>query len=119
MVTRESTALPKVLAAIEKAGYEVEKGKLEVSIEGMTCASCVQRIEKALAKVNGVTRATVNLATERAAIEFTQGMASESALLQAIEKAGYKAKTIGTEEKPADADERKSAAFKNERPAAG
>lgn len=115
VVTRDRAALPKVLAAIEKAGYEIEKGKLGVSIEGMTCASCVQRIEKALGKVNGVTRATVNLATEQATIEFIQGTVSEDFLIQAIEKAGYKAKQMGSDGKPAEADDRKNFELKRQR----
>jgi Cu+-exporting ATPase len=115
VVTRDRSALPKVLTAIEKAGYEVERGQLEVSIEGMTCASCVQRIEKALAKVHGVTRATVNLATERASIEFTQGTVNELLLIQAIEKAGYKAKKMAGDEKTAESDEHKKVALKKER----
>ena len=61
---------------------------LQLDIEGMTCASCAQRVEKALNKVEGV-QASVNFATERATI--TQGSVSPELLLQAVEKAGYKA----------------------------
>jgi Cu+-exporting ATPase len=45
-------------------------GALNIPIEGMTCASCVARVEKALQDVPGVSRASVNLATERAAVEL-------------------------------------------------
>lgn len=61
---------------------------LQLDIEGMTCASCAQRVEKALNKVEGV-RASVNFATERATI--TEGSVSSDLLVQAVEKAGYKA----------------------------
>jgi len=62
-------------------------------IEGMTCASCVGRVERALKAVPGVTQANVNLATERATI---RGSADTAALIAAIEDVGYEAKAIGT-----------------------
>ena len=60
---------------------------LSIDITGMSCASCVARVEKVLRKVPGVTSASVNLATERATVEGGDG----EALLKAIEKAGYAA----------------------------
>src|SRR5262249_62097261 len=57
-------------------------------IEGMTCASCVNRVEKALRRVPGVTHASVNLATETASVEIAQGVRPE-ALVSAIRAAGY------------------------------
>ncbi len=60
-------------------------------IEGMTCASCVNHVEKALLAVNGVKTATVNLATEKANVQITAGLKIET-LLGAVEKSGYKAK---------------------------
>ena len=61
---------------------------LSLPIEGMTCASCVQRVEKALARVPGVRSAAVNLATETAAVELAQPVAS-GALAEAVRHAGY------------------------------
>src|SRR5438045_866186 len=58
-------------------------------ITGMTCASCVRRVEKALGKVPGVQEASVNLATERARVVFDTSVANPVALKAAIEKAGY------------------------------
>lgn len=75
--------------AVEKAGYTVPGETLVVSIGGMTCASCVMRVEKALARVTGVTGATVNLATEKAHVTATG--ASTDDLILAIRKAGYEA----------------------------
>ncbi|RYE54286.1 MAG: heavy-metal-associated domain-containing protein, partial [Hyphomicrobiales bacterium] len=57
-----------------------------LDIEGMTCASCVSRVEKALLKVPGVASASVNLATERA----TVAGGDTEALIRAVEKVGYK-----------------------------
>ncbi len=80
-------------AAIQKAGYDVRSGEVALQIVGMTCASCVSRVEKALLKVPGVSSATVNLATERATIK-TLGKVTASALVTAIEQAGYSARRI-------------------------
>ena len=58
-------------------------------IEGMTCASCVGRNEKALRNVPGVLRADVNLATEKATVEYLPGQASRDDLVAAVRRAGY------------------------------
>ncbi|HEU5347318.1 MAG TPA: heavy metal translocating P-type ATPase [Ktedonobacterales bacterium] len=65
-----------------------------LSLEGMTCASCALRIEKGLKKVPGVVEASVNLATERAAVRFDPGLASVDDLLKKVETVGYKATPI-------------------------
>ncbi|WP_175783416.1 heavy-metal-associated domain-containing protein, partial [Burkholderia anthina] len=59
----------------------------ELDIDGMTCGSCVARVEKALAKVPGVTHASVNLATERATVDASPTV-SASQLVDAITQAG-------------------------------
>ncbi|MBT2300325.1 heavy metal translocating P-type ATPase [Variovorax paradoxus] len=64
---------------------------LSLQIEGMTCASCVSRVEKALAKVPGVASATVNLATEKAEVELTDRTLDVHSLISAVQKAGYAA----------------------------
>jgi len=78
-------------AAVEKAGYEVPVDTVDLRVDGMTCASCVARVEKALAKVPGVARAEVNLATETARV----GLAAKvdmADLVAAVAKAGYEAR---------------------------
>ncbi|AJZ63653.1 copper-translocating P-type ATPase [Paraburkholderia fungorum] len=62
----------------------------ELDIGGMTCASCAMRVEKALAKVPGVTRASVNLATEKASVDSDAAVDPET-LAGAVRKAGYEA----------------------------
>jgi Cu+-exporting ATPase len=104
------TNLDQLKAAIEKAGYgtapmpaiapvsvvnplpqtRIGNGDLLLPIEGMTCASCVQRVEKALTKVAGVLEANVNLATEQAHVRFDPAQADIQHLRVAVEKAGYK-----------------------------
>src|SRR3954471_11427 len=66
---------------------------IDLQVEGMTCASCVGRVEKALLKVPGVSSASVNLATEKATVHALPGV-SAPALTAAIEKAGYAAAQV-------------------------
>ncbi|MCA8066128.1 heavy metal translocating P-type ATPase [Burkholderia sp. AU38729] len=66
---------------------------IELDIDGMTCASCVSRVEKALAKVPGVTRASVNLATERATIDAAPDVTAVQ-LAEAVKQAGYGATPV-------------------------
>ncbi len=80
-------------AAVRKAGYDVATTTTTLQVEGMTCASCVGRVEKALRKVPGVLTATVNLATERATVQALSHV-PVAALLAAADKAGYGARDI-------------------------
>jgi P-type Cu+ transporter len=77
--------------AIEKAGYTVARQELDLDIEGMSCASCVGRVEKALRKVDGVLDASVNLATEQAHVRVGAGLQAD-VLTAAVEAAGYHAR---------------------------
>ncbi len=128
-----SVATPAQLkAAVEKAGYGVRDiappvvspsatppsattGDVTLPIEGMTCASCVRRIEKALSKVDGVEEASVNLATEKAHVVYDPDVASLERLTAAVERAGYKvaeppqtatAQVTSAESEPEDALDR-------------
>ncbi len=83
---RPSTA--ELVAAVEAAGYGVTREEHTLPIAGMSCASCVARIEKALSAVPGVLSASVNLATEQARVGVVAGTGPE-ALISAIEGAGY------------------------------
>ncbi len=62
-------------------------GKLDLPIEGMTCAGCATRVERSLNELDGV-QATVNFATERAAVEFDDAAVEPEQLLAAVEAAG-------------------------------
>lgn len=79
--------------AVAKAGYALAGDVSELAIEGMTCASCVARVEKALRAVPGVIAASVNLATERARVEHVAGL-DRAALITAVAKAGYTARAL-------------------------
>ncbi len=81
--------------------------RLDLAIDGMTCASCVLRVEKALATVPGVKAASVNLATSRARLTLndTETATTESAALEAVRRAGYEAHVVsqdGTEQPKID-----------------
>ncbi len=82
-----------VIGAIRTAGYEVARQTIELGIEGMTCASCVNRVEKAIAAVPGVVSASVNLATERATVEMLGGTPLQ-AIETAVRKAGYEPRRL-------------------------
>jgi len=102
-----------VVRAIESAGYTVREETTELAIEDMTCASCVGRVEKALAKIPGVLEATVNLATERARVRHLAGVVSTADLEAAVEQAGYKSRRLSAETATAgdqDAERRESEA---------
>ncbi|MFV5483315.1 MULTISPECIES: heavy metal translocating P-type ATPase [Acinetobacter] len=83
-----------LIKAVQRAGFDIAAIQpIELSIDGMTCASCVARVEKALKKVSGVEQANVNLATERAWIQPNATVSSQD-LIRAIQKAGYDAKLL-------------------------
>ncbi|MDR8760528.1 Copper-exporting P-type ATPase [Burkholderia multivorans] len=108
----------RLVEAVEQAGYRatlIESApaavtsqpidhkaahSVELDIDGMTCASCVSRVEKALAKVPGVTHASVNLATERATVEASADV-SAARLAEAVEQAGYRATPVESAPSPA------------------
>lgn len=75
--------------AIHDAGYKIPFEESTIGIEGMTCASCVSRVEKALESISGVKNASVNLATEDAVIRHIPGRLNKEIIRKAVEQAGY------------------------------
>src|ERR687894_2030966 len=78
-----------LIGAIRGAGYGADVRETTFGVTGMTCASCVGRVERALEKVPGVLEASVNLANERATVEYLAGEVEPRDLEMAIEGAGY------------------------------
>ena len=78
--------------------------RVELPIEGMTCASCATRIEKRLNRLDGV-EATVNYATENAAVTFDPALVAPQDLLEAVEAAGYRVRPVAPDGAPADEPE--------------
>ena len=100
-------SLDALIKKIEETGYTadveevespndspVEDAELDLTISGMTCASCVRRVERSLGKVDGVSEAAVNLATERASIHYDPERVSLDSLLSAVTNAGYGATVV-------------------------
>jgi Cu+-exporting ATPase len=77
-----------VVQAIRKTGYSVPAQVAEFHVEGMTCAACATRIEKVLARIEGV-EASVNLASETARVRYVPGLSTPQTLADAIRRAGY------------------------------
>ncbi|MDN7242390.1 heavy metal translocating P-type ATPase [Planococcus sp. N028] len=84
---------------IEALGYGVVKQKAEFDITGMTCAACATRIEKGVNKLAGVASANVNLALEKATIEFNPSEVAVGDIIAKVEKLGY-----GAHQKQEDAE---------------
>ncbi len=89
-----AVSVPALVEAVEQSGYEVRTAETTLTVQGMSCASCVSRVEDALAAVDGVLEATVNLATDRATVRYVPGVAQPAAFTQAIRDVGYE--VVGT-----------------------
>jgi Cu+-exporting ATPase len=89
----EKTDGQAILAAVERAGFGgaplTEDRQVIIPIEGMSCAACSAAVERVLSRLEGVTEASVNLATERAAVRYDPKKVRLSQLKAAIVKAGY------------------------------
>lgn len=86
--------LHEIVKAIRSAGYEPQEHTVELAVHGMTCASCVRRVERTLLAVPGVTSASVNLATERASVRVIAGALKPAILIAAGTEAGYGAEEV-------------------------
>src|SRR6266700_7936846 len=78
-----------------------DRARADLAVEGMTCASCAARIERRLNKLEGV-HASVNFATEQAAVEFDPARVEVDELLAAVERTGYHATLAADREELAD-----------------
>ena len=101
--TDPAAALKAVQTAVAGAGYAVPEESRDLQVDEMTCASCVARVEKALARVPGVLEASVNLATGTARVRRLAGTAADPALVQALDRAGYPARSLADQRGPAPA----------------
>jgi len=98
-----------LVQAVREAGYDVPTETMILPIGGMTCASCVSTVEGALAGVAGVTRANVNLATERATVTYIPGSTGLADFKEAVDSTGYQVLEVESSEgeDEVDQDERK------------
>ena len=97
---------------VRKTGFSVPAQTLDLAMSGLTCAACSTRLERVLNQVPGV-EARVNLATEKARLRYTPGLASADDLVAAVARAGFAASPI-TEASRAEEKARKAAEYRNE-----
>lgn len=90
---------------VTNTGYTASMDRVRLDIEGMTCSACAARVEKALKKVEGVKEVNVNIATNKATIEYLSSETNIKEMQLAVENAGYKAK----KEQKVDVDKQKEA----------
>ncbi|GBE11530.1 copper-transporting P-type ATPase [bacterium BMS3Bbin12] len=88
----------RIAAAVRETGYTPITAEIEIGVGGMTCASCVGRVERALARLPGVLEATVNLATERASVRYFPATLEAEEIAGAIEEIGYEPRLLGGDE---------------------
>ncbi|HSB51568.1 MAG TPA: heavy metal translocating P-type ATPase [Dissulfurispiraceae bacterium] len=86
--------LRKIVDVIKEEGYGVATARVDLAVRGMTCAACVSAVEKALIDLEGVETATVNLAAERASVEYVPTLVSVDDFRRAIAEAGYTAELL-------------------------
>ncbi len=105
--------LARLKDTLSQLGYGVATKKSVIPVEGMTCASCVARVENALSSVPGVVSASVNLASEKAIIDYIEGT-ELAELRRAVRDAGYKlGPEVGALEDVATAAQRETRALRN------
>jgi Cu+-exporting ATPase len=97
------------VATIRDLGYEAGMEKVTLPIHGMSCASCVKKVEDALNDLEGVVRASVNFATEKATVQYIPGAVSTGDFKRAVKKAGYEILEVERVEKEDTVDREKAA----------
>ena len=102
--TAEERRVAPVAVAAPEVRDDAPPAQVELTITGMTCASCVARIERKLSKLDGVRSAGVNLATERASVAYDPSRVQPAQLISAVEAAGYGAAPV-LEDTPSGEDE--------------
>ncbi len=93
-----------VTAKVRDLGYDVVTEKAELDIRGMTCAACASRIEKGLARLDGVIRANINLATERGTVEYNPAVTDVAEILKKVKDLGYDASRREDRSDPREAE---------------
>ncbi len=100
----DETTVSAIADVVANAGFSVEQETYAFPIEGMTCSACAARLEKALDRVPGVTKANINLALERADVQVITGSATLEDLATAVQDAGYTARITSASEEQARLD---------------
>jgi P-type Cu+ transporter len=109
LVVDSAEGLKDAVDALKDLGYPARTARVTLAITAMTCASCVGRVDKALAKVPGVVDVSVNLAAETALVTYVEGAVSTGDLAKAATEAGYPASVVSADA-PLDRTAEKEAA---------
>lgn len=104
-VEGDLTALPAIVDRLLVAGYPAAQSTVRLQVDGMTCASCVGRVERVLTAEFGVLSANVNLATQIATVTLVDGVVSAATLAKAVTDAGY---ATSVSDSDADREDRKA-----------
>jgi Cu+-exporting ATPase len=97
------------VSTIQDLGYEAGVEKVTLPIHGMSCASCVKKVETALNSLEGVMKASVNFATERATVQYIPGIVSVEDFRMAVKEAGYEVLEVEATKKEDMVDREKAA----------
>jgi Cu+-exporting ATPase len=97
------------VSTIKDLGYEAGVDKMTLPIHGMSCASCVKKVETALNSLEGVVKASVNFATERATVQYIPGVVSVEDFRRAVKDAGYEVLEVEAAKKEDIVDREKAA----------
>lgn len=97
------------VSTIKDLGYEAGVEKITLPIHGMSCASCVKKVETALNSLEGVVKASVNFATERATVQYIAGVVSIKDFGRAVKEAGYEVLEVEAAKKEDIVDREKAA----------
>ncbi len=100
----ETVAVPQLIERVKNAGYGIALANIELPITGMTCASCVRNVERAVGKQQGVLEVVVNLATEKASVQYLPNVVRRGDLIKAVENAGYGVLDLSNADVPEDAE---------------
>jgi Cu+-exporting ATPase len=100
----QTVNIPQLVERVKNAGYGVATASIELPITGMTCASCVRNVERAIGRQPGVLEVAVNLATEKATVQYLPNAVRRGDLIKAVEGAGYGVLDLSTSEAPEDAE---------------
>ncbi len=105
---------------VESAGYKLilpksADKKIEIAVDGMTCAACSAAVERAAKKLDGVSESSVNLTTNRANLQYDPSKIKLSEIMEAIKKAGYEPREIEKQAKPDEQSKRRAKELKTMR----
>lgn len=87
----EQARTGKILTALRRAGYTVEAQRVTLSVDGLACGSCAEKVTQALSKVKGVADSKVCHESKQAVVDFNPRKVSEERIIAAIDAAGFKA----------------------------